>query len=155
LTDESEREPSEDALPTDLVVEDDPDPEAVALLEARVSEETARVTAHDGERQLAVFVRGADGGVIAGIYGWTWGGCAELQHLWVDESLRGQGVAGRLLDAAEAEAARRGCGQVVLFTHAANAGQSGDRYTRRGYELVGRVDDYPVGDAALWFRKPL
>jgi GNAT superfamily N-acetyltransferase len=139
----------------DFTVEDDPDPADVARLEAAVSEETARVTGHEGERQLAVFVRSADGTVMAGIYGWTWGGCAELQHLWVDESVRGQGLAGQLLDAAEAEAARRGCGQVVLFTHAANAGRSGDRYTRRGYELVGRVDDYPLGDAALWFRKPL
>jgi GNAT superfamily N-acetyltransferase len=141
--------------PTDLAVEDDPDPEDVARLEAAVAKETAQATGHDGERQLAIFVRDAAGEVTAGIYGWTWGGCAELQHLWVDESHRGQGLASRLLDAAEAEAARRGCGQIVLFTHAANAGGSGDRYTRRGYELVGRVDDYPAGDAALWFRKPL
>jgi GNAT superfamily N-acetyltransferase len=138
-----------------LTVEDRPDPADVAVLEARVSEETARVTGHSGETQLAIFVRDGDGAILAGIYGWTWGGCCELQHLWVDVALRGQGLATQLLDAAEAEAASRGCRQVVLFTHAANAGKMGDRYTRRGYELVGRVDDYPLGDAALWFRKPL
>lgn len=44
---------------------------------------------------------------------------------------------------------------MVLFTHAANAGADGEGWTRRGYELVARVDDYPIGDAALWFRKPL
>ncbi|MGZ4753452.1 MAG: GNAT family N-acetyltransferase [Acidimicrobiia bacterium] len=100
-------------------------------------------------------MRGDDGTVLAGVSGWTWGGCCELQHLWVHESERGNGLGSRLLDAAEAEAARRGCGQVVLFTHAANAGRTGERWTRRGYELVGRVDDYPLGDAALWFRKAL
>jgi ribosomal protein S18 acetylase RimI-like enzyme len=138
----------------ELTVEDDPDPADVARLEARVAEETARVTGHGGERQLAIFVR-IDGAVVAGIYGWTWGGCCELQHLWVDEDRRGEGLANDLLDAAEAEAERRGCSQVVLFTHAANAGAHGDRWLRRGYELVGRVDDYPLGDAALWFRKAL
>jgi hypothetical protein len=64
-------------------------------------------------------------------------------------------VGGALLDAAEAEALRRGCDQVVLLTHAVHAGPGGARYRRRGYELVGRVDDYPRGDAALWFRKRL
>ncbi len=144
------------------MVEDDPDPGDVAILEARVAQQNADATGHgaEAERQLAIFVRsepGVDGvGVIrAGIYGWTWAGCCELQHLWVDEAERGRGLATALLDAAEAEAARRGCTQVVLFTHAANAGASGDRYTRRGYELVGRVDDYPTGDAALWYRKHL
>jgi GNAT superfamily N-acetyltransferase len=141
----------------ELTVEDDPDPTDIALLETRVAEQTARVTGHaiDGERQLAIFVRDDDGTILAGVFGWTWGGCAELQHLWVRESQRGNGLGTQLLDAAEAEAVRRGCGQIVLFTHAANAGANGDRYTRRGYELVGRVDDYPVGDAALWYRKSL
>ncbi|MGZ6963922.1 MAG: GNAT family N-acetyltransferase [Acidimicrobiia bacterium] len=141
----------------DLVVEDDPDPADVARLEAAVVEQTADVTGHsvDDEIPLAIFVRGDDGTVLAGVSGWTWGGCCELQHLWVHESERGNGLGSRLLDASEAEAARRGCGQVVLFTHAANGGRTGERWTRRGYELVGRVDDYPLGDAALWFRKAL
>ena len=141
--------------PPDLVVEDDPDPADVAWLEARIIDQNAAATGHDGEMQLAVFVRDEHGAIVAGIYGWTWGGCCELQHLWVDESRRGEGLATALITAAEAEATRRGCGQIVLFTHAANAGPDGAGWTRRGYELVGRVDDYPLGDAALWFRKPL
>jgi GNAT superfamily N-acetyltransferase len=140
-----------------LVVEAEPDPADIAFLEARVAEQTAAVTgmAAEPETELAIFVRDDAGAIVAGISGWTWGGCAELQHMWVDDARRGQGLATALLDAAEAEAVRRGCGQVVLFTHAANSGAGGERYTRRGYELVGRVDDYPVGDAALWFRKRL
>ncbi len=138
-------------------VEEHPDPADVALLEARVAEQTATMTGmpREPESQLAIFVRDDEGAIVAGVFGWTWGGTCEIAHLWVDASRRGQGIATALLDAAEAEAARRGCGQIVLFTHAANAGAGGARYPRRGYELVGRVDDYPVGDAALWYRKPL
>jgi GNAT superfamily N-acetyltransferase len=141
----------------DLLVEDDPDPEDLALLEMRLADATAAATGHPrtGERLLAVLARDGDGTLVGGISGWTWGGTCELLHLWVDESARGAGLGSRLLDAAEAEAARRGCHQVVLFTHAVHAGHDGQRYPRRGYELVGRVDDYPAGDAALWYRKPL
>ncbi|MGZ4704231.1 MAG: GNAT family N-acetyltransferase [Acidimicrobiales bacterium] len=139
----------------ELVADDDPDPADIAELEARVAEQTARVTGHADERPLAVLVRDDDGSLVAGLSGWTWGGTCELQHLWVDPSRRFRALGTRLLDAAEAEAARRGCTQVVLFTHAANTGRTGNRWTTRGYQLVGRVDDYPTGDAALWYRKPL
>ena len=38
------------------------------------------------EVDLAIFVRDA-GTVVAGISGWTWGDCCELQSLWVEPSL--------------------------------------------------------------------
>lgn len=139
----------------ELRVDDDPDPADIAELEARVADGTVRATGHADEQPLAILVHGDDGSLVAGVYGWTWGGCGELQHLWVDEHHRARGLAHRLLAAAEAEMARRGCTQVVLFTHAANTGRTGRRWLSRGYELVGRVDDYPLGDAALWYRKPL
>jgi GNAT superfamily N-acetyltransferase len=140
-----------------VVVDDEPDPDDLATLETRLADATAVATGHprSGERQLTVLARADDGALVGGISGWTWGGTCELLHLWVDHDARGAGLGTRLLDAAEAEAVRRGCHQIVLFTHAVHAGRDQQRYPRRGYELVGRVDDYPTGDAALWYRKPL
>lgn len=135
----------------DLCVEDSPDPLVAAMLEARVRRETVAATGHGADVEIAVLAR--DGGTVrAGVYGWTWGGCCELESLWVEPTLRGQGLGSRLLAAAEAAALARGCRQVVLFTYEL---QAPGFYERRGYELVGRVDDYPVGTAALWFRKRL
>ena len=37
------------------------------------------------EMDLAIFVRNTDS-VVAGISGWTWGDCCELQNLRVDPS---------------------------------------------------------------------
>ncbi len=132
--------------------EADPDPDDVAILERGVAESTVATTDHDDLRELAAFVRDDDGTVRGGVYGLTWGGCCELQYLWVHPSVRGRGFGRLLLEWAENEARGRGCRQVVLLTHAS---QTPDLYGRRGYELAGRVDDYPVGDAALWFRKGL
>jgi GNAT superfamily N-acetyltransferase len=75
-----------------------------------------------------------------------------LQSLWVEPSLRGQGLGTRLIAAAEAEAAARGCSQSVHFTYVF---QAGSLYERSGYELVGRVEGFPSGTDVLWYRKRL
>src|SRR4051794_25187495 len=100
----------------DLCVEDSPNPLEAAMLDARVRSETVAASGHGDDVELAILVR--DGGAVrAGVYGWTWGGCCELENLWVEPSLRGRGLGGRLLAAAEAAALARGCRQVVLFTY--------------------------------------
>jgi GNAT superfamily N-acetyltransferase len=133
-------------------VERQPDPREVVFLETKVNELSQSRLGGEAPVELAAFQRDDTGAVTAGIYGWTWGVTCELHHLWVHESMRGGGVGGELLTLAEAEANRRGCRQVLLFTHAFQAGHF---YDRRGYVEVGRVDDYPDGDAALWLRKDL
>jgi hypothetical protein len=61
-------------------------------------------------------------------------------------------LATQLIVAAEAEAARRGCFQTVHFTYAF---QAQALYEQTGYELIGRVPDFPSGTDALWYRKRL
>ena len=135
----------------DFHVEDNPDPLDVEFLEAQIRREASVAMGLGEEVDLAIFVRDA-GTVVAGISGWTWGDCCELQNLWVDPSLRGGGLATRLIAAAEAEAVARGCSQTVHFTYDF---QARALYERNGYELVGRVEDFPSGTRALWFRKCL
>ena len=132
-------------------VEDRPDPLDVELLEERIRSEASTAMGLGDEVELAIFVRDA-GTIVAGISGWTWGDCCELQSLWVAPRLRGRGLATRLLAAAEAEAATRGCSQTVHFTYDF---QAQALYERNGYQLVGRVQDFPSGTDALWYRKRL
>ena len=101
-------------------VEDHPDPADIEVLETQIRREASAAMGLGGEADLAIFVR--DGGrVVAGISGWTWGDCCEPQSLWVAPGLRGRGLATRLIAAAEAEAAARGCLQTVHFTYAFQA----------------------------------
>ena len=132
-------------------VEDHPDPAGIDVLETQIRREASAAMGLGDEAELAIFVRDA-GRVVAGISGWTWGDCCELQSLWVEPSLRGRGLATRLIAAAEAEAAARGCSQTVHFTYAF---QARALYERNGYELVGRVEDFPSGTDVLWYRKRL
>ena len=88
-------------------VEDRPDQLDIEFLETQIRREASAAMGVGDEVDLAIFVRDA-GTVVAGISGWTWGDCCELQNLWVAPSLRGRGLATQLLAAAETEAAARG-----------------------------------------------
>ena len=134
-----------------FTVEDDPSPRDIEFIETQIRREASAAMGLGDEVDLAIFVRDGDT-VVAGISGWTWGDCCELQSLWVEPSLRGRGLATRLLAAAEAEAAARECSQTVHFTYDF---QARALYERNGYELVGRVENFPAGADVLWFRKHL
>ena len=132
-------------------VEDHPDPLDVELLEAHIRSEASTAMGLGDEVELAIFVRDA-GTIVAGISGWTWGDCCELQSLWVAPHLRGRGLATRLIAAAEAEAATAR----VLTDGPLHLRLPGSAlYEQNGYELVGRVQDFPSGTDALWYRKRL
>ena len=132
-------------------VEDDPDPLDIGFLETQIRAEASAAMALGDEAELAIFVR-EEGRIVAGISGWTWGDCCELQSLWVKPSHRGRRLGAQLLATAEAEAAARGCTQTVHFTFDFQAQRL---YESAGYELVGRVKDFPSGADVLWYRKSL
>ena len=136
----------------ELVVEDSPAPADLALLEEHVAAAAAAAAGVGEEHEFGIFVRDHDGRVVAGISGIVWGGCCELQAMWVEEPLRGRGLAHALIAGAEAEARRRGCRLVVL--HAYDLLAQG-LYERLGYETVGVIEDCPAGSAARWYRKVL
>lgn len=136
----------------ELVVEDSPDAVELALLEEQVAAAAIAAAGLGEEQEFGIFARGGDGRVVAGISGIVWGGCCELQAMWVEESLRNRGLAHALVAGAEAEARRRGCSLVVF--HAYDLLARG-LYQRLGYETVGIIENCPAGSAARWYRKIL
>lgn len=104
------------------------------------------------KKPLAVFSRTADGTVVAGISGYTAWGWLYVQWLWVDDSQRGTGTAGRMLDAAENEAKSRGCHSVYIDTFSPTALKV---YRRQGYVPFGTLDDFPKGRERVFLQKRL
>ena len=132
-------------------VEDHPDPADIDVLETQIRREASAAMGLGDEADLAIFVRDA--------------GTGRSRHQRVDlgRLLRtaepvggagsaGRGLATRLIAAAEAEAATRGCSQTVHFTYAF---QARALYEQNGYELVACVKDFPSGTDVLWYRKRL
>lgn len=129
----------------------DPMPDEVQYLEHRIYEFNSSATnIADGEL-LAFLVRDGDR-IVAGICGNTWGGTCELRQFWVEESQRHQGLGTKLFQAAEQEARRRGCKQIVLMTFSFQAPAF---YERHGFEIVATIDNHPRGYRNFLMRKRL
>jgi ribosomal protein S18 acetylase RimI-like enzyme len=75
-----------------------------------------------------------------------------LRQFWVEESQRHRGLGTKLFQAAEQEARRRGCTQIVLMTFSFQAPAF---YERQGFEVVATVDNHPRGYRNLLMRKRL
>jgi ribosomal protein S18 acetylase RimI-like enzyme len=136
----------------ELIMRTDPTAAEVGYLEDRLYEFNAKATGIVDALGLAVFRHDAQGEIVAGLCGHTWGGCCEIRQVWVDERDRGEGIGRRLLEVAETEARRRSCFQIVLATHSF---QAPEFYRKLGFEIVDSLPDYPRGHDHLRLRKVL
>ena len=101
---------------------------------------------------LAVVVRNEAGTIVAGTSGYTAWGWLYVQWLWVAEARRGQGLAGRMLAAAEEEARARGCHASYIDTFSPVALKA---YERAGYVPFGKLEDFPTGRTRTFLQKQL
>ena len=133
-------------------VRDDHRPELDALLEERIYEFNSAATGIYDGRLLNAAINDEAGKHVAGVSGHTWGGCCTIVLLWVDESLRGTGVGRALMQAAEDEAIRRRCRQMVLTTHSFQAPRF---YEKLGFRRIGAIPNNPAGHEDFIYMKDL
>ena len=100
---------------------------------------------------IAVLVR-EGGALVAGLAGYTAWGWLYVQWLWVGQTQRGQGLAGRMLAAAEAEARVRGCHGAYIDTFNPQALRA---YQKAGYAVFGTLENFPTGRNRSFLAKHL
>ncbi|MGD9704334.1 MAG: GNAT family N-acetyltransferase [Acidimicrobiia bacterium] len=134
----------------DVEITDQHDDEVVAFLRDRIIAFNAATTGFDDGRSLTGLVKDEAGEIVAGLDGFTWGGYAKVEWLWVSEEHRGEGLGRRLMEAAEREAASRGCHLVRVDTHTF---QAPGFYEKLGYSVIGHAPGAPLGHAEVFFSK--
>lgn len=135
----------------EIRIHDELPPEATAIDAGIGAANDAAAPLHE-VRPLACIAHGATGQVLGGAVGRRWGGCCELQQLWVDAAQRRLGVGSQLMQAFEAAARAHGCTQVFLETFSFQAPQF---YRRRGYLVAWEQTGYPHGIVRLHLHKAL
>ena len=101
---------------------------------------------------IGVFLEDATGQKLAGLTGETFGNWLCIQYLFVSEQLRGQGIGGKLLEAAEEEARRRGCKYAFVDTFSFQAPAF---YKKHGYREAFTLEEYPYTGKRHYYTKEL
>lgn len=104
---------------------------------------------HEEYRGLFVLAN-SDGNLVGGLLGFTHWNWLFISHLWLAETERGSGVGRQLIEAAEREAAQRGCAHAHCDTFDF---QALPFYEKLGFEVFGRLDDYPPGHSRFYLQK--
>lgn len=124
------------------------------VLQQRLDDEltafNAEATGAGTPQPLSVRATDADGELAGGLTAWIWGSCCAVGMLWVREDQRHAGWGSRLMRAAEEEAVRRGCTEMIVssFTF-----QAPDFYKRLGYRETGRTEGIPGGHQDVHMHK--
>jgi ribosomal protein S18 acetylase RimI-like enzyme len=128
------------------------DEAAVAELRDQLVIHNLESTGYTKYRPLSCFLRNTECELQAGISGFSWGGYAMIEWLWVSPSLRRAGLGSQLMQAVEAEVRTRGCGVIRVNTHTF---QAPDFYRKLGYEQIGYAEDTPIDHGEVFFAKRL
>lgn len=101
---------------------------------------------------LGVFHEDENGAKIAGLTAETFGNWLCIHYLFVAEACRGDGLGSALLEAAEAEAIKRGCKYAFVDTFSFQAPAF---YVKHGYHQVFALEEYPYTGQRYYYTKEL
>ena len=141
------------AEPLTLTLTDAPDEAQKAVISQGLGAYNDAAGGEGDYRPLAVLVSDPNtGAVVGGLFGGSYRGQLFIDRFFLPESLRGNDLGSRALTMAEAEARRRGCTRVSLFTLSF---QAPGFYLKQGYELAVRLDCDPPGATRMLMTKRL
>lgn len=136
-----------------LVLTDAPDEAQKAVISSGLGAYNDAVGGAGDYKPLAVFVSDREtGAVVGGLFGGSYRGQLFIDRFFLPENLRGNDLGSRALVMAEAEARRRGCSRVSLFTISF---QAPGFYLKQGYDLAAQLDCDPPGATRMLMTKRL
>ena len=99
-------------------------------------------------KNISFMLKCEDGEILGGITGTIFWYHLHIDFLWVDESLRGEGYGGKLLDYIEKTARENNCRLIQLDTFSF---QAPDFYQKYGYQIVGIIEEHPTKDFQQYY----
>ena len=103
-------------------------------------------------RQFVIRVQDQAGKVVGGAILYTYWDWLEISLLALEEQARGQGLGRRLMALIEGVARKEGCTRIRTESFER---ETFGFYQKLGYQIVGRLEDYPEGYSYYWLRKDL
>ena len=140
-------------MPTiEVVDEEGAQSSGIKFLDQKIFENSFSEIGHYRYEPFVLILRDDHQNASGGYHGRTGLGWLYIDVLWVAEENRAKGFGTQLMRAAEKEAVRRGCHSSYLYTYSF---QQPEFYEKLGYEVFGRLDDFPDGHAKYFMKKSL
>jgi GNAT superfamily N-acetyltransferase len=117
-----------------------------------VSNYNTQQAGDDDAQTLCFVLQSPDQEIVGGVIGATYWDWFYLDLMWIKEELRGCGYGHRLMTLAEDEARQRGAKNAYLDTFSF---QAPDFYKQHGYQVFGKLQDFPPGHQRYFLRKQL
>ncbi len=134
-------------------IENNPSQEDLALISNGLTEHSAPFTNNsEAFVKITLMMRDENDKVFggaAGLIAWNW---FYVSHLWVDSSVRGNGLGKEIMTRFEDAARKRGCEKAHLDTFSF---QAKPFYESLGYKVFAELDDYPKGHKKFFMCKDL
>ncbi len=137
-------------MPLPLTITETIVPEDEAVILDRLKDFNLETFGRSDKRDLFIPLHDDAGAVIGGLVGYTGRGWLYTAMLFVPETLRGQGLASRMLGMAEDEARRRGC--IGAYIDTMNP-QALRLYLANSYRVIGSLQHLEGGHAVTWLEK--
>ncbi len=117
-----------------------------------ISEYNTEKAGDDHGQNMCFVVKDPGGEVVGGIIGATYWDWFYLDLMWLKEEFRGQGYGHQLITLAEEEAKRRGAKRAHLDTFSF---QAPEFYKKHGYQVFGKLENFPEGHTRYYLTKEL
>jgi GNAT superfamily N-acetyltransferase len=135
-----------------IISVDKPDDSIWAVVGGGIHNFNVQQAGDNQHKQLCFVLRAPDQKIVGGLIGATYWNWLYIDLLFVKEELRGRGYGHRLLEMAEDEARNRGAKNVYLDTFSF---QAPDFYTGHGYQVFGKLQNFPTGHQRFFLTKRL
>ncbi|HEY9121852.1 MAG TPA: GNAT family N-acetyltransferase [Brevefilum sp.] len=106
----------------------------------------------DHGKNLCFVLEDSDREILGGVIGMTYWNWLYISLMWLPEGLRGQGYGSQLLEMAEDEGRKRGAEYAYLDTFSF---QAPGFYKKLGYQLFGKLEEFPPGHSRCFLKKRL
>lgn len=123
-----------------------------AFIQAQLSAFNERFTGKAERRDLTLVYKDSQDLIVAGLAAYTNWGWLYTRLLWVSDKYQRQGLGGKLMAEAEAEALKRGCKGAWIDTFSLSANKF---YQSIGYSVFGKLDHFPGQHTRYFLKKDL
>ena len=101
-------------------------------------------------KNLAIKAVSDLGMIVGGVVAWQWGGCIEIEYLWVSENVRGEKLGTKLLKQLEYLLSEHSSKVIITTTFSF---QAPEFYLKNGFEIIDEVAGYPHNVKKYFLKK--